>query len=107
MNSSPKASKQPNPQESRLTPREDERLQLQMRLSALIKADPQAAREAMEMSQEHLPEIYGIAKMYFPREWAQVLMSSDSMDSLLSRNPSAVKEMLQAPDLQSLLEMLP
>jgi hypothetical protein len=107
MNDLPKASKQPKPQGSPLVPWERDRLKLERHLSALVEADLQAAREAMEMSQEHLPEIYLIAQNQFPREWATALMNSDSMGSLLSRSPSPVKEMLQAPDLQSLLEMLP
>lgn len=107
MSSSSNASKQPKSQGSPLTTWESDRLQLELHLSALIQADPNAARESMEMSQEHFPEVFQIARMYFPREWAQVLMNSDSMQILLSRDPSPVKEMLQAPDLQTLLEMFP
>ncbi|WP_300661820.1 hypothetical protein [Hydrogenophaga sp.] len=86
---------------------EGELLRLQLHLKALVEADPKEARAAMEMSQEHLPEVFQIAKMYSPREWPQALMNSDSMNSLLSRSPSPVKELLAKPDLRSLLEMFP
>ena len=65
------------------------------------------AREAMEMSQEQAPELFQIAQSQPETQWAQALMSSDSMLSLMSQSPSRVKEMLEAPDLRSLLEMLP
>ena len=76
-------------------------------MQRLVDADPKAAREALEMSQEQAPELYLIAQNQPPSQWPQSLMSSDSMHSLLSRNPSQAKTLLEQNDLRSLLEMLP
>jgi hypothetical protein len=93
------ASELPRP----LTEQERDRQSLLEHLQNLVKADPKEARAAMEMSPEHLPEPYLIAQNQFPREWATALMNSDSMHSLLSRNPNQAKELLKLPDLESLL----
>ena len=105
MSSSPKASAQQQSQP--LSKQEADRLSLLMHLERLVDADPKAAREALEMSQEQAPELYLIAQNQPPSQWPQSLMSSDSMHSLLSRNPSQAKTLLEQPDLQSLLEQLP
>ena len=76
-------------------------------LQRLVDADPRAAREALEMSQEQAPELYLIAQNQPPSQWAQSLMSSESMHSLMSRSPSQAKALLDQPDLRSLLELLP
>ena len=84
---------------------------LVLKLDSLIQADPQAARSALEMSQEQAPELYLIAQNQPIRQWPQSLMSSDSMHSLLSRldwtMPGKVQSLPQHSDLQSLLEQLP
>ena len=105
MSSSPKASTQQQSQP--LSKWEADRLSLLMHLERLVEADPRAARDALEMSQEQAPELYLIAQNQPPSQWPQSLMSSDSMHSLLSRNPSQVKTLLEQNDLQSLLEQLP
>ena len=105
MSSSPKASAQQQSQP--LSKQEADRLSLLMHLERLVDADPKAAREALEMSQEQAPELYLIAQNQPPSQWPQSLMSSDSMHSLLSRNPSQAKALLEQNDLRSLLEMLP
>ena len=105
MSSSPKASAQQQSQP--LSKQEADRLSLLMHLERLVDADPKAAREALEMSQEQAPELYLIAQNQPPSQWPQSLMSSDSMHSLLSRNPSQVKTLLEQNGLQSLLEQLP
>ncbi len=63
------------------------------------------------MSQEQAPELYQIAQNQPPAQWAQALMSSDSMHSLMARVDwnlpgQQVPEPLDA-SLQSLLEQLP
>lgn len=90
-----------------LTNQEKFRLLLSKHLHQLVQADPKAARKALEMSQEQAPELYLIAQNQSPSQWAQALMNSDSMHSLTSQSPSQVQSLLQAPDLRSLLELLP
>ena len=77
------------------------------KLQDLIDQDEKEAQSALEMSQEHLPELYQIAQDQPPKWWGTSLTNSDSMHSLLSRNPSQVKTMLEQNDLQSLVEQLP
>jgi hypothetical protein len=112
MNSSTKAfqpqkinsvSERPQP----LTQREIDHSNLLKHLRKLVEADPKEARAAMEMSQEHLPEIYLIAQDQPERYWADALMNSDSMQILLSLSPHQAKELLQEQDLRSLLEKIP
>jgi hypothetical protein len=93
------ASELPRP----LTEQERDHQDLLEHLKKLVEADPQEAREALEMSQVYLPEIFLVAE----RHWADALMSSDSMHSLLSRDPSQAKTLLEQPDLRSLLELMP
>lgn len=96
-----------NPQSRPLTAQEELRLLLSRHLQRLVAADPKAAREALEMSQEQAPELHLIAQNEPQSNWAEAVMNSDSMQSLMSRSPSQVKALLEKPDLQSLLEMLP
>lgn len=90
-----------------LTAQEDVLLQLSLHLRKLVQDDPQAAREALEMSQEQAPELFQIAQSQPAAQWPQSLMNSDSMRSLMSRSPSQVKTLMEQPDLRSLLELLP
>lgn len=109
MSISPKAPQQPKPREAsaqQLSPQESDRLALGQHLSALVRADPKEANAAMRSSQEHLPEMFLIAQSCPVSQFAQALLNSDSMHSLLSRDPGRIKELLQASDLRSLLEML-
>ena len=111
MNSSLKASTAPKlhgaAQPQALTAQEGELLLLSQHLRKLVEADPQEAREALEMSQEQAPELFLIAQNQPQAQWAQSLMSSDSMRSLMSRSPSQAKTLMEQPDLRSLLELLP
>lgn len=84
---------------------------LTRKLQQLIDQSPQEAQAALEMSQEQAPELYQIAQSQSPTQWAQALMSSDSMHSLMARVDwnlpgQQVPEPLDA-SLQSLLEQLP
>lgn len=111
MNSSLKASTAPKlqgaAQPQALTAQEGELLLLSQHLRKLVEADPQEARQALEMSQEQAPELFLIAQSQSPAQWPQSLMNSDSMRSLMSRSPSQAKSLLEQTDLRSLLELLP
>jgi hypothetical protein len=97
----------------RLTPQEEGRFLLTQHLRRLVNADPKAAREALEMSQEHAPELYLIAQYQPAKYWGEAVMSSDSMHSLIARDRSPkeqeelMQSLLETEDLQSLLERLP
>jgi hypothetical protein len=97
----------------RLTPQEKSRFQLAQHLRQLVDADPKAAREALEMSQEHAPELYLIAQYQPAKYWAEAVMNSDSLQILMGRprSPQEQAELMQSllemDDLQSLLERLP
>jgi hypothetical protein len=97
----------------RLTPKEEGRFLLAQHLRRLVDADPEAARWALEMAQEGLPEMYQIAQDQPAKYWAEAVMSSDSMHSLMARDRSPkeqeelMQSLLQTEDLQSLLERLP
>ena len=113
MSSSPKASVQlaKAPQQNQLTERESAHLSLLQHLQRLVEADHKAAREALEMSQEHAPELSLISQEQPPTRWGTSLTNSESMHSLLSRldwtKPGKVQSLNQPSDLQSLLEHLP
>ena len=84
---------------------------LARKLQSLIDQDGQRAKEAMEMSQEHAPELSLISQEQPPTRWGTSLTNSESMHSLLSRldwtKPGKVQSLNQPSDLQSLLEHLP
>ena len=84
---------------------------LARKLQALIDQDGESARAAMEMSQEHAPELSLISQEQPQTRWGMSLTNSDSMHSLLSRldwtKPGKVQSLNQPSDLQSLLEHLP
>lgn len=96
-----------------LQQREDDRKRLSLHLAQLVKDDPVEARQALEMSQEHLPEMYLISQSRTEREWPQSVMSSDSMHSLMYRQETVqqhqetIQSLLATDDLASLLEQLP
>ena len=56
---------------------------LARKLQSLIDQDGQRAKEAMEMSQEHAPELSLISQDQPPTRWGTSLTNSDSMRSLL------------------------
>ena len=85
---------------------------LAARLQLLIDQSPKEAQSVLEMSQEHLPELWLIAQNQPSRQWGQSLTSSDSMHSLISQidwsQPGSLHDQQALPkDLQSLLEQLP
>jgi hypothetical protein len=90
-----------------LTKQESQQLGLLTHLQKLVADNPQEARETLEMSQEHAPELFLIAQNQPQELWATSLMNSDSMLSLMPLSPSLVKTMMEQADLRSLLEMLP
>ena len=57
---------------------------LEGKLTALVAADPQEARGAMEMSQEAAPDLWAIAEQSPPSRWASELVRSDGVNALLS-----------------------
>ena len=84
---------------------------LARKLQTLIDQDAESAQAALEMSQEHAPELSLISQEQPPTRWGTSLTNSDSMHSLLSRldwtKPGKVQSLPQPNDLQSLLEHLP
>ena len=84
---------------------------LARKLQSLIDQDGQRAREAMEMSQEHAPELSLISQEQPPTRWGTSLTNSDSMHSLVSHldwsKPGKVQPLPQQDSLRSLLEQLP
>ena len=84
---------------------------LARKLQDLVDESPQLARAALEMSQEHLPELYQIAQDQPPKWWGTSLTNSDSMHSLVSHldwsKPGKVQPLPQQDSLRSLLEQLP
>jgi len=75
-------------------------------LQHLIDQSPETAQDALEMSQEHLPEMHQIARENSPREWAQAVTNSDSMDSLRSRIDWSLPGTVQSLPEQSLDSVL-
>lgn len=94
-------------QPQRLTEQENLQLDLLRHLEKLIQKDVREAKEAMEMSQEYLPEVYLIAINEPHTNWAVSLMNSDTMLSLMPLNRSGVNLMREQIDLRSVLEMFP
>lgn len=76
------------------------------------------AQQAMEMSPEHLPELYAISQQAMPMELPQQLMASDTMMAALNQinwaeeasskplNNLQAGNLLQEQTLESLLEAL-
>ena len=84
---------------------------LAARLQALVDQSPREAQSALEMSQEHLPELWLIAQNQPSRQWGQSLTSSDSMHSLINQIDWSLPGSLQSQEempqsLQGLLENL-
>lgn len=58
---------------------------LATKLQALVDADPAAAREALEMSEEYAPEMYQIAQERNQAHWGYAIATSDSMMCLMNK----------------------
>jgi hypothetical protein len=84
---------------------------LARKLQQLIDQSPKEALSALEMSQEQAPELYLLAQNQPQTQWAQALMNSDSMHSLMARVDWNLpgQQVAEPPEtsLQSLLEQLP
>jgi len=79
---------------------------LARKLQDAIQLEPEEARAAMEMSQEHLPEIFQIAQDQPPKYWGTALVMSDTVSSLLNRIDWRQPGSLENLPPQSLLEVL-
>ena len=79
---------------------------LLQKLAALINHNEKAARRALDMSQEHAPELWSIAAQHPPKDWAAQLVYSDGMMALLGKvdwdGPGGLQEAAE----QSLLEIV-
>ena len=58
---------------------------LEQKLDRLIAANPQQARETLEMSNEQAPELWEIAEQSNPSEWGTLLVRSDGFQRLLDQ----------------------
>ena len=79
---------------------------LQDSLDEQIQADPKAARQALEMSQEQAPELWSIAEQNPSSQWARALVQSDRLNSLLPDPWSGSRIEAQEPNLRAALEAL-
>lgn len=79
---------------------------LQAKLQALVDADPQEARRALEMSQENAPEMWAIAHEHSPRQWGVQLANSDMMGQLKARANLLLPGKLARAEPQPLWEIL-
>lgn len=82
------------------------------------KETEQGARADLQMSEEHLPELFAISKREPPKNWPTAVMFSDQMSERMHRinwsletsgeslPQDEIKEMLEEQTLQSLLEAL-
>lgn len=57
---------------------------LASKLQGMVDADPEAARRALEMSQDQAPELWAIAEEASPAEWGQRLIHSEGLRRLTS-----------------------
>ena len=81
---------------------------LAQRLQQLVDESPQAARQALELSQEEAPELWEIAENVSPPQWGQALASSEAFNRLLSlvdwSQSGSVLESLPEQSLSAILE---
>ncbi len=79
---------------------------LARKLQKAVDLEPREALAAMEMSQEHLPEIFQIAQDQPPKYWGTALVMSDTVSTLWSRIDWGQPGSLENLPLQSLREVL-
>jgi hypothetical protein len=83
---------------------------LSRKLQAAVDLEPEEAREAMEMSQEHAPDLYLISQDRPSTGWGTAIVNSDSASSLWSginwSQPGSLKS-LPMQSLRELLEQMP
>ena len=97
------------PSTSKPTPEEHRQL-LADKLQRLVDSDRDAARQALEMSREHAPEMWLIAETNPVSQWGQALTSSDSAQSLLRAidwEQSGTMEPAPEQSLAEIVESLP
>ena len=84
------------------------RLLLARKLDSLIQADPQAARSALEMSQEQAPELWAIAEQYPMGQWGSAIVGSDLMMALLGQmaGPGRLGQPEPPQSLREVIELL-
>lgn len=86
---------------------------LESKLKALVEGDEEAARAAMEMSQESAPELWAIAEQYPLPQWASAIAQTDGMVRLLApvewTEPAqeVPEQDAQEVSLAEILELLP
>ena len=78
---------------------------LEQKLSQLVSQDEQAARQALELSQEQSPELWEIAEENPPNQWGPMLARSESMQRLLAQIAWNKPGSLQPQKPQSLMEI--
>lgn len=78
---------------------------LESKLQALVDADPAAATQALEMSQEQAPELWAISEQTPVNQWGSALMRSEGMSRLLSAIDWTLPGSLKAHEPLSLPEI--
>lgn len=83
---------------------------LEDRLRDLVQADPQQAERQLQMSAEHMPELYLIARNNPPRDYPQQIVMSDQMQIILNRidfQKGVITHLApsEMPTLQEIVEM--
>ena len=58
---------------------------LEAKLQRLIDANPRAATQAMQMSQESAPSLWAIQEQYPRSQWASAIVRSDQATALIDR----------------------
>jgi hypothetical protein len=77
---------------------------LAAKLDRLVAADPQEARQVMEMSVEQAPELYEIAQQQAPAQWGQAMVQGETLMPLLAQVTS--QGSLQPASEQTLRQVL-
>lgn len=84
---------------------------LALKLQEMVNQDPNEAKAAMEMSQEHAPILWLIAENQPQSQWGQEIASSDPMSMLTQEinwnHPGRVETRNQEASLLEVLEQLP
>ena len=82
---------------------------LEIKVAAMVDADPKAARRALEMSSESATELWSIAHERLVNEWASAIVRSEGMARLLREmtlRGMVVNAPEEPPNLLELLEQL-
>lgn len=79
---------------------------LALRLQKDIDCDPRAAKDALQMSPEQLPEMYAIASGSLRREWGMAIALSDTIDTIASEIDWSRRGRLAVVTLGSFVEFV-